>query len=114
MAFLGILFAVGVLIFWGFGDFFIQKSTRETGVWRTLFFNDLLAVVLIFPFIKNEIGPVLSNSSSFWFLTGAGLAIFVAAVLIFRSYKDGKLAIVDPVLSIEMPITVLLGVLIWK
>lgn len=114
MVLAGILFAAGAMVFWGFGDFYIQKSTRETSIWRTLFFNDLLAVVLIFPFVKNEIQPILSIDSNFWLLTAAGLSILVAAVLIFKSYKEGKLAIVDPVLSLEMPLTVFLGIFLWK
>ncbi len=32
MAYLGIIFALGALLCWGFGDFFIQRTSRKTGV----------------------------------------------------------------------------------
>lgn len=34
---LGILFAFVAMLFWGFGDFMIQKSTRKIGDWETVF-----------------------------------------------------------------------------
>ena len=30
---IGILFALAALVFWGFGDFLIQRSTRKFGDW---------------------------------------------------------------------------------
>lgn len=36
--YIGILFAFIALISWGFGDFFIQKTTRIIGSWKALFF----------------------------------------------------------------------------
>ena len=110
MAIFGILFAVGALIFWGFGDFFIQRATREIGIWKSLFFICLTAVVVLLPFIQGEIGGILNNQKGLAFLLMAGVAIFAAALLIFESIKVGKLAIVEPILSLELPVAVALGV----
>ncbi|MDO8574004.1 MAG: DMT family transporter [bacterium] len=110
MTLVGILFAVGALIAWGFGDFFIQRATREIGIWKSLFFICLTAVVVLLPFIQSEIGEVLNNSKGLVFLLMAGVAIFAAALLIFESMKVGKLAIVEPILSLELPVAVALGV----
>ncbi len=110
MALFGILFAVGALIFWGFGDFFIQRATREIGIWKSLFFISLTAVVILLPFIQGEIGEVLNNPKGLSFLLMAGVAIFAAALLIFESMKVGKLAIIEPILSLELPVAVTLGV----
>ncbi len=107
---LGIIFALGALLFWGFGDFYIQRATREIGIWKSLFFICLTAVVVLFPFIRGEIGGVLSDSKDLALLLAAGVAIFVMALLIFESYKIGKLAIVEPILSLELPVAVILGV----
>lgn len=107
---LGIIFALGALLFWGVGDFCIQRATREIGIWKSLFFICLTAVVVLFPFIRGEIGEVFNDPKGLALLLTAGVAIFVMALLIFESYKIGKLAIVEPILSIELPVAVILGV----
>ncbi|MEK9173423.1 MAG: DMT family transporter [Patescibacteria group bacterium] len=112
MALVGILFAVAALIAWGFGDFFIQRATREIGIWKSLFFICLMAVVVLLPFVQGEIGEVLNNSRGMGFLLMAGVAIFAAALLIFESMKVGKLAIIEPILSLELPVAVAMGVLL--
>ncbi len=114
MVLLGILFALTALVSWGFGDFFIQRATREIGIWRALFFICLVGVIVIFPFIKDEIKTTLSDQRGMFFLTSAGVAMFLAALCLFRSYKEGKLAIVEPILTLELPITVFLGIYAWN
>ncbi len=114
MAVIGILFAVTALVAWGFGDFFIQRATRKIGVLRALFFLEFPATIVLFPFIYKEIGPTLADGQGMLYLTAAALTLFVAALLIFKAYKDGKLAIVEPILALELLITVVLGIFVWN
>lgn len=52
----GIIFAFIAMIGWGFGDFFIQKSTRKVGVWATIFIITLLGFIVLTPFaLKNAV-----------------------------------------------------------
>lgn len=105
----GIAFALGALLLWGFGDFFIQRSTRAVGVWKTLFFNDLFAVVVLTPFIISDLGRAAAGD--FLLLGLLSVITAFAALFDFTALKEGKIAIVEPLLGIELPITVGLSVL---
>lgn len=105
----GIIFALGALLLWGFGDFFIQRSTRAVGVWKTLFFNDLFAVVVLTPFIVSDLGK--ATAGDFLLLGLLSIITAFAALFDFTALKEGKIAIVEPLLGIELPVTVGLSVL---
>jgi uncharacterized membrane protein len=109
----GLTFAFLALFSWGFGDFAIQKSARALGIWRTLFFVSATGTLIIFPFIVREINPLLSDTRNVGLLTLAGIVVFFTALFEFESLRRGKLAIVEPVLGLELPITVALSVLFW-
>ncbi len=109
----GILFAFGALLCWGFGDFFIQKSSRIVGIWKSLFFIGISGIIVIFPFIVSELGGLLREPKHLAVLFLAGLIVLFTALFEFESLRRGKLAIVEPVLGIELPITIGLSTLIW-
>ena len=107
---LGVLFAIGALFAWGAGDFLIQKSTRQIGVMRTLFYNGVFGVLILTPFIWDDILSALSHPNELRLLFTSGSIMFLAAILMFEAYRLGKLAIVEPIFGVELPLTVLLGV----
>ncbi len=96
----GIIFALVAMLGWGFGDFFIQKSTRKVGIWTTIFIITLIGAIVLTPF-------ALKNASSLWsvgrnvFIIGA-IAYFVAAFLDLKALKEGKLDVVEPIWSFEI------------
>lgn len=100
----GVLLALTALASWGFGYFFIQKSTRIIGVWKSLFYNDLIAVAIITPFVYKDL-KFLTASNIILFLTLAGIGIF-ASLFDFTALKQGKISIIEPLLGIELPITI--------
>jgi drug/metabolite transporter (DMT)-like permease len=110
-SFIGILLAVGALFAWGFGDFFIQKSTREVGTWKALFYIGVPGTVFLLPFVWNEITTTGVFREFGLLLLLAGLVAFLAGLFDFEALKQGKIAIVEPILSLELLITVALGVL---
>lgn len=69
MATLGIIFALGALLSWGFGDFFIQKTVRAVGDLKTLFLIDAIGALVLLPFIWGELPITLSNPSHVLLLT---------------------------------------------
>ena len=109
----GILFALGSLFCWGFGDFFIQKSARHIGVWRTLFFIGLTGAIILLPFVEKELPGLLFNLKSLLILGLVVVVSFLAALFDFEALKEGKIAIVEPIVGLELPIAVGLSVAFW-
>src|SRR3989344_629822 len=110
----GILFAFGALLAWTFGDFFIQRGTRTVGDWKTLFYIGALGGVALFPFVKGEIVPTLSDLPHAALLTLLFAVTLFAALFEFEALKQGKIAIIEPVFAIELPVTIGLAVVLWE
>lgn len=107
---LGVLFALGALLSWAFGDFFIQKTAKVVGVWKTLFFITITGFIILFPFVKDEIKTVFSIETNIILLGIAILITLFAALFEFAALKQGKFAIVEPIFGIELPIVIGLGI----
>ena len=108
----GILAAFLAFLAWGFGDFAIQRSVRRVGAVAALFFIGLFGLVGLLPFVWEDL-PLffhVNNLAALLFFTG--LVTFVYAVFFFEALGKGKISIVEPVMSFELPLTILLGVLI--
>jgi len=45
----GIIFAFGAMLFWGFGDFLIQRTTRKIGDIETLAFISIFGSIGLLP-----------------------------------------------------------------
>ena len=100
----GILFAFIALVSWGFGDFFIQKTTRVVGSWNVLFFIGIVGLIGLFPFVKNDLASL--NNSNLLLLGLLGVVVVFAALFDFEALRQGKIAIVEPIIGLELPITV--------
>ncbi len=107
---LGLLFAFIALVGWGFGDFFIQKTTRIIGVYKTLFFICIGATVVLFPFVFHEIASY--TRADYQSIVILSLIIFFYALVIFHAFEKGKLSVVESVIAFELPLTVMLGVFV--
>jgi len=107
---LGLLFAFIALIGWGFGDFFIQKTTRLIGVHKTLFLICASAMIALFPFVYSEI--LTYSKADYQAIVILSGIIFFYALVIFQAFERGKLSVVESVIAIELPLTVALGVFV--
>ena len=115
MAFeLGIILAFAAMLCWGFGDFLIQKSTRKLGDWETLFIITLVGAVFLFPFVYKDIPSVFSSWKNLGILLLASFILFIAALLDFEALKEGKLSVVEPLWSLEVPVSATLAFFIMK
>ena len=109
----GILAAIIAMLCWGFGDFLIQRSTRKIGDWETLFLITLFGSVVLLPFVWHDLPIFLQNTGpTFWILVAAGLLLFVAALLEFEALKEGKISVIEPTWSLEIPVAAILATLI--
>jgi drug/metabolite transporter (DMT)-like permease len=107
---LGILLSVCTFLLWSVGDFYIQKSTRSVGIWKSLFYISFVGVVLVLPFVWLDLGNLFLNEKGLFLLTVLGLIVLFAALFDFEALKRGKIAVVEPVFGMEIPITVFLGI----
>ncbi|QQS22647.1 DMT family transporter [bacterium] len=110
MEYLGIIFALVALVSWGLGDFFIQRTSRKTGIVDAMFFIDVVAAVVLLPFIWDEL-PLLEARTVYILLT-AGVVLIGASFFLFTALKKGKLSVVEPTASLELPFTVIIAALL--
>ena len=110
---LSVLFAFGALIFWAAGDFLIQKSVRKIGVVESLFVISLVGSVMSFPFVWNDFQKLFLPENIFLALL-LGVVGYFAATLNFRALHDGKLAVVETVFELELPVAVLFGIIFFQ
>jgi len=107
---IGVIFALGALIGWGFGDFLIQRSVRKLGDWEPLLIITGLGAIVLTPFVYNDMASlILKSDYSFLVLLGASVAIFLTAIIDFEALRIGKIAIVEPIYAFEVPVSALLA-----
>ncbi len=110
---IGILFALLALFAWSIGDFSIQRAVRVFGDFKTLLYIGIIGVVALLPFVYSEIAPLFFSTRGLLILSLAGVVIFFAALFDFEALKRGKLSVIEPILAIELPVTIALSILFW-
>ena len=108
---MGIFFALLALILWGFGDFLIQRSVRRFGNWIALFYITGIGSVILFPFIFKDLFSILKDWNNIFLLFFVGILMLVAALFDFEGLRRGKIAIIEPIFSLELPIAVGLAII---
>ena len=103
-SYFGILFALGALFAWGLGDFLIQRTTRAVGSFKALFFIGVVGMVGLFPLIKNDLTRL--DTAAWLLLCSLGFVVIFVALFDFEALKQGKIAIVEPLIGLELPLTV--------
>ncbi|MHB8870940.1 MAG: DMT family transporter [Candidatus Doudnabacteria bacterium] len=113
IASVSILAALVAMLGWGFGDFLIQKATRKLGDVETLAWIGLLGSLGLLPFVWNDLALVLQRSN-FIILLILGVIVFIVALINFEALKRGKLSVVEVLFELELPLTVILGMIFLK
>jgi len=108
---MSVLFAFGAFIGWGVGDFLIQRCARSGGVTLTVWVISAVGSILLLP-------TILLSPTPFSALWSAPILITTCAHLangffLFWLFKHIKLSIVQPVISLELPLGVLAASLIF-
>jgi len=109
----GILFALLAMISWGVGDYFIQKVSRIFGIWKCIFFISITGVIILAPFALHDFS-FLHGARSILFIIVAAFIMLIASVFDFEALRQGKLAVMEPIISTELPIAALLAVVLWR
>lgn len=108
----GLLAAFIALLAWGFGDFAIQKSVRIVGAIPTLFFIGLIGVVGLLPFAWSDIPQLYKSAHTGSLLIWTIIITLACAIILFEALKRGKLSVIEPVASFELPITIIISTVI--
>jgi len=111
MYFLGILFAFGALFGWGFDDFTIQKSARKTGTFTTLLAIATVGSIVLLPLIYHDLGKLFANVSGIKLLLAASGVGVIAALLQFKALDRGKIFVMEPIMGLELPLTIAIAVI---
>src|SRR3989338_4850386 len=101
------------MLSWGIGDFLIQRNVRKIGDVEALFFIGLVGAIGLLPFAWNEL-PSLFIPSNMILVSVLGIITFIAAILDFEALKQGKLSVIEVILEIELPVTIILGLVFFK
>jgi drug/metabolite transporter (DMT)-like permease len=101
---IGIALAFIAMLAWGLGDFSIQRSARKIGDWETLFVITLFGSLILLPFVWKNLSQLASGiTPATSILILAGVVLTVAAMLHFEGFKRGKLSVLEPLISFEIP-----------
>src|SRR3989344_3186136 len=96
---MGIAFAFLALIFWGIGDFLIQRSVRKFGDWIMIFYIDLIGVIMFTPFVFKTLIPTVRKPDDLVILLVASTVLLFAALVDFEALKNGKISVVEPIFA---------------
>ncbi|PIW36592.1 MAG: hypothetical protein COW24_04510 [Candidatus Kerfeldbacteria bacterium CG15_BIG_FIL_POST_REV_8_21_14_020_45_12] len=108
---MGILFALGAFFGWGIGDFLIQRCTRKGGVTLTFWIISAIGSAALLPFVINS-ETAFSEILSFPILLATGTTI-MNGFFLFWLFKHINLSIVQPVISLELPLGVILAAILF-
>jgi drug/metabolite transporter (DMT)-like permease len=101
---MGVVYAVIALVCWGIGDFLIQRSARKLGDWSALFFITFLGSLGLLPFIYKDIGALTAQPLTLIWI-GVGIVVmFLASLCDFEALRRGKIAVVETMYALEIPI----------
>lgn len=103
-----IFFAFLAMIFWGVGDFLVQKTVRKIGNFETLIWINLMAGIGLLPFVAKNF-EVIMTPKNLLALVAMGVIDFFFGVILLKAYDKGKLSVVDVVMIAELPFTVMFG-----
>lgn len=106
---IGIAFAFVAALCWGVGDFLIQRSTRKRGTWESLFIVSAFGVLALFPFVYTKLPGVFASAHTLRVLMAGAAVFFVAGLVQFEAFRRGKLSVMEPLQSFEVPVSALLA-----
>lgn len=107
---MGLFFAFIAFLAWGFGDFSIQRATRSIGTMPALFCIGAFGTVVLLPFAWNGLSLGIADGRIIGLIALTVLITLIAAVFDFEALKRGKISVIEPIMSFELIITVVIGV----
>jgi drug/metabolite transporter (DMT)-like permease len=108
---LTIWLALGSMLGWGIGDFLIQKTSQKIGELETLFYLTFVSSFLFLPFVTPHLSSLTTHQ--LLLLSLIGVLSFISGYLFLKALKIGKLAVIEVVIALELPLTIAWGCLFF-
>ena len=109
---LALFLAFGAMVSWGIGDFLIQRTVKKIGVLETLAWITGSSAIIMIPIIIYR--GIALNPQDILFLTLLGVLTFVSGILDFKALSIGKLSVMETIMAVELPLTIMLGVIAFN
>lgn len=103
-----ILFAFGAMLFWGVGDFLLQKMSKKLGSIYALTWIYFVGSLVLLPWAVNSF-YLIKTPSNFITLFSLGIIECAYGIFVLKAFERGKLSVVDVLFLLELPLTVILG-----
>jgi len=108
-----VLCAVWAFLSRWIGDFLIQRSTRKIGDWETLLVVALAATIFLFPFVYHDLGLIFLPQNII-ILSVVAIIFLIMSLLNFESLKEGKISVVEPIFTLEVPVAIFLAFIFFR
>jgi drug/metabolite transporter (DMT)-like permease len=107
-----LLLAFGAMLSWGVGDFLIQRTVKRIGTLETLAWITGSSAVIMIPVIIYR--GISLTPNDIIMLALLGVVTFVSGLLDFKALSIGKLSVMETIMAIELPLTIMLGVIAFN
>jgi len=104
-----ILFAFGAMLFWGVGDFFLQRMSKKMGSLNALSWVYFIGSLVLLPWAINSF-YLIKTPANFITLFSLGIIECAYGIFVLKAFERGKLSVVDVLFLLELPLTVILGI----
>jgi drug/metabolite transporter (DMT)-like permease len=109
---LGIFAALVALVGWGVGGYVVHRSVRRVGSRANLFFITAVGAIVLLPFVVGQLPHTIGMAANLPILAVATIFAGSSGLLTLAAFRRGKLAVVAPILTLELVLTVGIGVLL--
>jgi drug/metabolite transporter (DMT)-like permease len=100
------------MLCWGVGDFFIQRTVRKLGDFKTLLWVNLVGGIGLIPFVIKDL-PVIFTWPNLLSLIIMGIIQLAYGLFLLKAYGQGKLSVVEVVMIGELPVTIILSLIFF-
>ncbi len=115
MAFeIGVLLAIGALVFWGIEELFLKESISKIGIHSTLLLNTITGIFVDFflIFIAFSSSIVLISATSFWIVFFVGFFLYIEYIFFYKALQKQELSLISALdetwILVSIPIAIFL------
>lgn len=108
---IAVVFALGAMLLWSIGDFLIHRTSKKINNFQELIYINLTGSIILLPFAVKYFYQL--NWHNVLPLIALGIVDLTFGLTLLRAYEQGKLSVVDVILTMELPLTALFGLLFF-